>query len=192
MSKVKKEGATHYEILYIVPNNFTEDEAKKIDGNVKKLIEDNGGKITYEEFWGKKKLAYPINHFNHGYYTLYEFDMDGINLVKLDKALKLSNEVLRHQIIVKKKQIISTDIVFSIKKYIKENNIDLLLMNKKKNNHKNRIFTKSLRDRILKDLCCAVVLVNGNSELKITKKLIKGSISSVPINYINSLLFSKN
>jgi ribosomal protein S6 len=49
MSKLKKEGSSHYEMLYIVPNKYTEDEAKEIHKNTKKIITDEEGSITHEE-----------------------------------------------------------------------------------------------------------------------------------------------
>jgi small subunit ribosomal protein S6 len=102
MSKTKNSGATHYEILFIVPNKFTEDEAKTVSSQVEKVITENEGKITFSEFWGKKKLAYEIKHNAYGYYSLFEFDLEGQNLAKIDKNLRLSTDILRHQIIVKK------------------------------------------------------------------------------------------
>ncbi len=102
MSKTKFTGSTHYEILFIVPNKFTEDEAKTIADNIKKIITDNSGQITHDEYWGKKRLAYEINHNSYGYYGLFEFDLEGENLAKIDKALRLSADVLRHQIVKKK------------------------------------------------------------------------------------------
>jgi small subunit ribosomal protein S6 len=99
MSKVKKTESTHYELLFIIPNKFTEDEAKAIDEKVKKQIASVGGEVTYVEDWGKKKLAYPIGGYNHGYYKLAEFDLAGAKLAELDNFLRLSNDVLRHQII---------------------------------------------------------------------------------------------
>jgi small subunit ribosomal protein S6 len=102
MSKTKNSGATHYEILFIVPNKFTEDEAKTVSSQVEKVIEENDGKVTFREFWGKKKLAYEIKHNAYGYYSLFEFDLEGENLAKIDKNLRLSTDILRHQIIVKK------------------------------------------------------------------------------------------
>jgi small subunit ribosomal protein S6 len=99
MSKVKKLENAHYEVLFIIPNKFTEDEAKAIDEKVKKQIATIGGEVTYTEDWGKKKLAYEIANYNHGYYKLAEFDLEGIKLAELDNFLRLSNDVLRHQIV---------------------------------------------------------------------------------------------
>lgn len=102
MSKTKAAGATHYEILFIIPNKFTDDEAKTVANKVGQLITENGGQITLTEYWGKKKLAYEIKHNAYGYYGLFEFDLEGNLLAKVDQNLRLSADVLRHQIIVKK------------------------------------------------------------------------------------------
>ena len=102
MSKTKSAGATHYEMLFILPNKFTDDESKKVAEKVGQAISENGGQVTHTEYWGKKKLAYEIKHNAYGYYGLFEFDLEGNLLAKLDKDLRLSTDVLRHQIIVKK------------------------------------------------------------------------------------------
>ncbi len=99
MSKTKASGMNRYEIMFIVPNKFTEDEAKTIISRVEKMIEVGEGKIIYSEYWGKKKLAYEIKHNAYGYYQLYQFDLEGKNLAKLDNDLRLSHEILRHQVL---------------------------------------------------------------------------------------------
>jgi len=101
MAKNKKNKIPHYELLYIVSNKYTEDELKPIVLNVNKIIKENGGNITYKEEWGKKKLAYPIEHFNYGYYNLAEFDVEGGQVEKINKALRMSSEVLRYTIVAK-------------------------------------------------------------------------------------------
>lgn len=102
MSKTKKSGDGHYEMLFIVPNKFTEDEAKKIIAKVEDSITKAEGKISFSEFWGKKKLAYKIKNNEYGYYSLCEFDLSKESLLKIDKDLRLSTEILRHQIVIKK------------------------------------------------------------------------------------------
>ena len=118
MSKTKSSGKIHYEMLYIIPNKFTEDEAKAIDEKVRKEITSAEGEITYSEDWGKKKLAYLIDSYNHGYYKLLEFDLLGKDLAKLDNTLRLSLDVLRHQIIRKKK--LTLEEIAAVKKQSEE------------------------------------------------------------------------
>jgi small subunit ribosomal protein S6 len=102
MSKTKLSGIPHYELLYIVPNKFTEDELKPIIEKIGKIISDKGGKITLTEEWGKKRLAYPVKNFSYAYYILVEFDLEGDKLAKIDKDLRMMSEIMRHQIVAKK------------------------------------------------------------------------------------------
>lgn len=88
-------------MLFIVPNKYTEDEAKQVIAKAATIIKENEGQITFEEYWGKKRLAYIIKQNHYGYYSLFEFDLEGKNLAKLDKIFRLSNEILRHQIVSK-------------------------------------------------------------------------------------------
>jgi small subunit ribosomal protein S6 len=86
----------------LVSNQYAENEVKPIIEKVDKIIEEKGGKITLKEEWGKKRLAYPVKNFIYGYYILAEFDLTGEKLAEVDRALRMMNEVLRHQIAVKK------------------------------------------------------------------------------------------
>lgn len=97
----KEERVAHYELLYIVSNQFTEEETKPLIASVNGFIEKNGGKITFEEFWGKKKLAYKIGQFSHGYYILAEFDLATEKLAAVNNHIRLSHEIIRHMIVTK-------------------------------------------------------------------------------------------
>lgn len=94
----------NYELFYIVPNQYTEDEAKKIQEKVDALLKKFGAEIGFQEFLGKRKLAYPIKKVAHGYYIVTEFELEeGTNMAKIDNELRLDKEILRAQIIQKHK-----------------------------------------------------------------------------------------
>jgi small subunit ribosomal protein S6 len=99
MSKSKKSGLGRYEMLFIIANNYTEDEAKQIIAKAEKMIEEVKATIVYREYWGKKKLAYPIQHNHYGYYSLCEFEAEKPVMIDLNRNLTLATEILRHQII---------------------------------------------------------------------------------------------
>jgi small subunit ribosomal protein S6 len=104
MAKNKSNDTPHYEMLYIIPNRFTEDEVKPVVEQVEKQITAKGGVVTYAEDWGKKRFAYPIAHQQHGYYRLLEFDLAPDRLGELDRELKISNDVVRYMIVSKPKR----------------------------------------------------------------------------------------
>lgn len=106
MAKVKTSEMPHYELLYIISNKFSEDELSPIKEKVNSLITNNQGRITFQEDWGKKRLAYPIKHFRHGYYQLLEFDLPAEQVKALAEYLRLSDQILRHQIVKKDRNTI--------------------------------------------------------------------------------------
>lgn len=93
----KGQSTMIYELLYIVPSNFSDTEIDGITKNVSALIEKIGAKIERTENLGKIKLAYPIKKVRHGTYILIYFSLEDLSILpKLDTDLKHSDEVLRH------------------------------------------------------------------------------------------------
>lgn len=66
---------------------------------VKKLIEDNGGKILKEELDGKKRLYYRVKGQDFAVYYFYEVDIPEDAVKKVTGVLDITDEVLRHLIV---------------------------------------------------------------------------------------------
>ena len=60
-----------------------------------KVITDNKGEVINEEHWGLKKLAYPIQHKNTGFYHLLEFKSEPSLISKLETELRRDEKVMR-------------------------------------------------------------------------------------------------
>ncbi|MFH0856784.1 MAG: 30S ribosomal protein S6 [bacterium] len=89
-----------YEIMYIVPNNYSEDEVKGIKNKIKDLAGKEGFEVVKEETMGKRKLSYPIKQNYFGYYELtYLKNENEGKLAILSQKIKILPEILRHQII---------------------------------------------------------------------------------------------
>ena len=88
-----------YELLYIVSASYTDDDVGRIEGAVKALLEKNGARITETKRLGKFRFAYPIKKAHHGHYVLAYIEADPSAVAKIDEALRMSNDVLRHIIL---------------------------------------------------------------------------------------------
>jgi small subunit ribosomal protein S6 len=95
--------ARHYEMLYIVSIKFLGEEATVIE-KINALLKKFGADITKEDILGKKRLYYPIKATHQGIYVATEFDMNPVNLAKLNSNLRLTPEILRHLIVEKRKK----------------------------------------------------------------------------------------
>ena len=66
---------------------------------VKKIIEQNGGKITKEENEGKKRLAYPINGQDFAIYYYFNLELPAEAPAKLSSTFNITDEILRYLLV---------------------------------------------------------------------------------------------
>jgi small subunit ribosomal protein S6 len=84
----------NYELLYIVHPDLESSIDKSVE-RVRSYIEKRDGKIIYEENWGKRKLAYPINKTDVGIYILWFVSLPKNKVANVEKDLRLNEEVMR-------------------------------------------------------------------------------------------------
>lgn len=89
-----------YEIMYIIAAALDDERREAVIDTVKGIIED-GGEVIKTEAIGLRKLAYPIQKKNEGYYVLVTFKAPPDLPKELDRRLKISDDVVRHLIINK-------------------------------------------------------------------------------------------
>ena len=84
-----------YETVFILTPVLSDDQMKETVEKFKKVLTDNGGNIENEENWGLRKLAYPIENKNTGFYTLIEFEGEPAIVDKLEIAYRRDEKVIR-------------------------------------------------------------------------------------------------
>lgn len=63
------------------------------------IVTGSGGEAVKVDHWGRRKLAYEINHLKDGYYILADVLAEPASMTELDRVLKLADEVVRHRIL---------------------------------------------------------------------------------------------
>ena len=84
-----------YETVFILTPVLSDDQMKETVEKFKSVLTDNGGTIENEENWGLRKLAYPIENKNTGFYTLIEFEGEPTIVDKLETAFRRDEKVIR-------------------------------------------------------------------------------------------------
>jgi small subunit ribosomal protein S6 len=88
----------HYEIVFLVHPDQSEQVPAMIE-RYKTLIEGNGsGKIHRLEDWGRRQLAYPIQHLAKAHYVLMNIECGQEVLNELESGFRFNDAVLRHLI----------------------------------------------------------------------------------------------
>jgi small subunit ribosomal protein S6 len=67
----------------------------KAEDRIKKIIADNGGKITNTDNWGKRKLAYPIAKQEFAVYVFYAVDMPADSVARMEQTFNITDEIIR-------------------------------------------------------------------------------------------------
>ena len=91
---------TKYEVMFIIDAALEEDAKEATVETVKSIIAADG-EVEKVDVWGMRKLAYPINKKEEGYYVVVEFNGNPTLPKELDRRLKISDNVIRHIIINK-------------------------------------------------------------------------------------------
>lgn len=91
---------TNYEVMFIIEPALEEAKKEATIEKVKDIIAADG-EVSKVDVWGMKKLAYPIEKKNEGYYVVIEFAASTELPKELDRRLRISDDVMRHIIINK-------------------------------------------------------------------------------------------
>ena len=86
--------------MFIIKSTLEDDKKEATVETVKGIIAA-AGEVGKVDVWGMKKLAYPIQKMNEGYYVVIEFTAKPELPKELDRRLKISDNVIRHLIINK-------------------------------------------------------------------------------------------
>ena len=85
--------------MYILRPDIAEEEVNKHIEKYNKLLETMGGKILDSQMRGKRRLAYPISKNREGIYVQLSHQGDGQHIEKIEKAMRLSEDVIRYMTI---------------------------------------------------------------------------------------------
>ena len=88
----------HYEIVFLVHPDQSEQVPAMIE-RYKALITGGEGQIHRLEDWGRRQLAYPIQHLAKAHYVLMNIECDEKVLEELESSFRFNDAVLRHLVI---------------------------------------------------------------------------------------------
>ena len=89
---------TKYEMLYILDASLADEAKDEIVKKFEDLVSKNGGVIEKTDRWGTKKLVYPINYKNEGYYVLMTFEAEKTLVQEIKRIAGITDGVIRRLI----------------------------------------------------------------------------------------------
>lgn len=89
-----------YELMLLFRPDLEDDQLQAAVERVTRAIVNAGGSLSKISPWGKRRLAYPIQHHRDASYFLIHFDIEPSAVRDIERGLLISEEILRHLVVV--------------------------------------------------------------------------------------------
>ena len=89
-----------YELMLLFRPDLEDDQLQSAVERVTRAIVNAGGSLSKISPWGKRRLAYPIQHHRDASYFLIHFDIEPAAVRDIERGLLISEEILRHLVVV--------------------------------------------------------------------------------------------
>lgn len=96
--------SNRYETVFIINPSKSEEEIKGLVTKFKDLLENSAQFESIEE-WGIRKLAYPINKKEEGYYVLATFSSEPDFPQELERVFKITDGIIKYMVIRKDERV---------------------------------------------------------------------------------------
>lgn len=88
-----------YELMTILHPRLNADETTAAIEAIQNRITEHGGTLLNTDVWGRRRLAYPIQHVLEGTYVLYTFEIEPTSTRHIESWLGINEAVIRHLLI---------------------------------------------------------------------------------------------
>jgi small subunit ribosomal protein S6 len=82
--------------MLVLRPDLADDKVQSSLERTARAIAGGGGQIVKQAPWGRRRLAYPIDHHREGSYYVILFEAPATAIAELERGLMISEEVLRH------------------------------------------------------------------------------------------------
>ena len=89
-----------YELMYIARPELDEEGLQAAVESVEQLVTGVGGSVVRTTSWGRRRLAYEVDHLRDGNYMLLHIRVDGGRVADIERALSIHETVFRHLLVV--------------------------------------------------------------------------------------------
>jgi small subunit ribosomal protein S6 len=86
----------HYETIFIASPTLTDEQSDELVKQYEGIIAEQGGELLKTDKWGRKKLAYEVQKFSEGYYSLLEMNAGPTLIAELERRFRNNDAVIKY------------------------------------------------------------------------------------------------
>src|SRR5690349_20647152 len=84
-----------YESTFVARQDLSKQDVTKLTDQFTSIIENGGGKIVKNEYWGLRNLAYRIRKNRKGHYTMLGIDAPFVAVKEMQRTMGIQEEIIR-------------------------------------------------------------------------------------------------
>ena len=84
-----------YEHVFIARQDISSQQVEGLTDMITAVLEENGGKINKQEYWGIKSLAYRVKKNRKGHYSLLNIDAEYSAIAEMERRISLNDDIIR-------------------------------------------------------------------------------------------------
>jgi small subunit ribosomal protein S6 len=85
-----------YEVLFIVAPNTEEGDLESLVTQLSDVVTNQGAQVTKIDRLGRRRLAYPIQKFNDGFYIVLTVEGTGLEIAEVERRMRVSDAIIRY------------------------------------------------------------------------------------------------
>jgi small subunit ribosomal protein S6 len=89
-----------YELMYIVRPDVDDDGLATVMAGIEGIVQAQGGEVVSTTPWGKRRLAYEIEHLRDGHYVILHVRLEASKVADVERLLHISDHVFRHLVTI--------------------------------------------------------------------------------------------
>ena len=93
--------ARDYELGIVINPEVGDDQARATVERVTQILVANEGQVVRVNAWGRRRLAYPIEHHRDGLYFFFDLILPPQSIAEIERALGINEDIVRHLIKVR-------------------------------------------------------------------------------------------
>ncbi len=99
--------ARDYELGMVINPDVGDEQTRTIVERVTQYVSGNGGQVVRVNAWGRRHLAYPIEHHRDGLYFWFDLILPAETVAGLDRMIRVNEDVVRHLVKLRDPRVVA-------------------------------------------------------------------------------------
>jgi small subunit ribosomal protein S6 len=99
--------ARDYELGVVINPEIGDEQTRAVVERVTQIIGANGGQVVRVNAWGRRRLAYPIEHHRDGLYFFYDLILEPQSVAEIERTLRVNEAIIRHLVKLRDSRVVA-------------------------------------------------------------------------------------